>query len=162
MPQEPAVTRFAEELRSLRVEAGNPPFAEIARLSGHRIMKAAIRDQLSGKSRRLPDAAFVTAFYEACLALAKTGGRGSDRLGTLDQWLDLLAAADREREIWCLPSAVQRATVHAVGLGMPPGTPGSGRGTRQPPAPGPAPGRRGRLCARDRCRRGRVCSPSGW
>jgi hypothetical protein len=114
MRQEPAVARFAEELRTLRAEAGNPPLAEIARLSGHRIAKATIHDQLSGRRKRLPDASFVTAFYEACLAFAQTIGRGAERLGTLDQWIDMLAAADRGADELVSPPYGAHSTVHVA------------------------------------------------
>jgi len=112
MPEERVVEQFAEQLRMLQAEAGNPSLGEIVqRDSKRQLAKATLSDHLSGRRKGLPNARFVTAYYQACLDYAQSIGRGTERLGTLDEWMDLLTAANRGE----LPSAspVRAATTVA-------------------------------------------------
>lgn len=82
-PVHAAASLFAEELRRLRVEAGNPPFRQMARDAHY--AASTLAEALNG--RRLPSESVVRAFALACGAdpgywvgrLAQAAAAGEDR-----------------------------------------------------------------------------------
>ncbi|QWF76687.1 helix-turn-helix domain-containing protein [Amycolatopsis sp. CA-230715] len=80
-----AVTRFAAELRRLRVDAGTPTFRELARRAHY--AAGTLSEATGGK--KLPTLAVTTAFVRAC---------GGDERAWEARWRAASAALAAERD----------------------------------------------------------------
>jgi pSer/pThr/pTyr-binding forkhead associated (FHA) protein len=81
-----AVESLVSDLNSLRRAAGNPSLGQLVRLSEDKLVKATLDDHLSGRRKRLPQWALVSAYVSACHKAAATTGLDVRQLGTLDEW----------------------------------------------------------------------------
>lgn len=105
MSGDPAATarhQFIERLAKLRQDAGQPSLPALRRLSeklagpasARRILtESTTHDILSGKRRGLPTWIWVAAYVRACHAAAQHAELDPARLGSLDDWHRLWAAA---------------------------------------------------------------------
>jgi pSer/pThr/pTyr-binding forkhead associated (FHA) protein len=88
-----AVESLVSDLNSLRRAAGNPSLGQLVRLSEDKLVKATLDDHLSGRRKRLPQWALVSAYVSACHEAAAATGLDVRRLGTLGEWQTRYEAA---------------------------------------------------------------------
>jgi len=105
MSGDPAATarrQFIDKLAKLRQDAGQPSLPALRRLSeklagpasGRRVLtESTTHDILTGKRRGLPSWIWVAAYVRACQAAAEQAELNPARLGSLDDWHKLWAAA---------------------------------------------------------------------
>ncbi|MBO0803752.1 MAG: tetratricopeptide repeat protein [Nocardiopsaceae bacterium] len=84
--QTPVPWRFAEDLRQLRLRAGQPSYSALERLSGHRLKRATMSDVLNDNRVNIPDWRFVSEFVTACRAAAAENRLDANQLGTVSDW----------------------------------------------------------------------------
>jgi tetratricopeptide (TPR) repeat protein len=78
--------RFVDDLRRLRLLAGQPSYSTLERLSGHRLKRATMSDVLNGNRVNLPDWRFIHEFVTACRAAAVESKLDANQLGALADW----------------------------------------------------------------------------
>jgi hypothetical protein len=88
-----AAQRLMSDLSWLRREAGNPSLGELVKLSQHKLSKSTLDDHLAGRRTRVPPWKLVSAYVSACQSAAASTGLDIERLGTLEEWHALWAAA---------------------------------------------------------------------
>jgi tetratricopeptide (TPR) repeat protein len=78
--------RFVDDLRQLRLLAGQPSYTVLERLSGHRLKRATMSDVLNGNRVNLPDWRFIHEFVTACRAAATESRLDPNELGAVADW----------------------------------------------------------------------------
>lgn len=78
--------RFVDDLRRLRLFAGQPSYSTLERLSEHRLKRATMSDVLNGNRVNLPDWRFIHEFVTACRAAAAENRLDANELGTVADW----------------------------------------------------------------------------
>jgi NB-ARC domain-containing protein/tetratricopeptide repeat protein len=78
--------RFVDDLRQLRLLAGQPSYSTLERVSGHRLKRATMSDVLNGNRVNLPDWRFIQEFVTACRSAATENRLDANELGTVADW----------------------------------------------------------------------------
>jgi len=139
-----ACQSFAERLRRLRQEAGQPSLYMLRRLSerlavpanGQPVLtESTTHDILAGKRRKLPSWAWVAAYVRACHAAREQTGLDPVALGSVEHWHQIWAAAYDACQPGAHAGRDDPADRHLAGRD-PAGTPLADPPPASPPPPG--------------------------
>jgi tetratricopeptide (TPR) repeat protein len=142
-PARPSHQAFIDQLRKLRRDCGNPSYAQLRRLSQQcarpglrlrELTETTTQEILAGKRTGLPDWAWVAAYVTACRAAAAELALDPARLGTIEDWHRIWAAAHDTTQPYSAPIPRDHTTPAAHG------TPLAAILTPPPPRPKPADG----------------------